>query len=44
MNENMILNLGGSGGAPLNFKVVGNPQPSNPKVNTIWVDTDVPIG
>ena len=32
------------GGAPLNFKVVGNPQPSNPKENTIWVNTDVPIG
>ena len=34
---------GAGGGAPLNFKVVGNPQPSNPKVNTIWVNTDVPI-
>lgn len=34
----------GAGGTnPLNFKVVGNPQPSNPKENTIWVDTDVPI-
>lgn len=44
MNENMILNLGGGGSNPLNFKVVGNPQPSNPKVNTIWVNTDVPIG
>ena len=45
MNENMIFNIGSSGGgAPLNFKVVGNPQPANPKENTIWVDTDVPIG
>lgn len=34
----------GAGGAnPLNFKVVGNPQPANPKENTIWVDTDVDI-
>ena len=33
----------GSGSNPLNFKVVGNPQPENPKVNTIWIDTDVPI-
>lgn len=30
-------------GAGLNFKVVGNPQPENPKANTIWVDTDVEI-
>ena len=44
MNENMILNLGGSGGAALNFKVVGNPQPENPRENTIWLNTDVPIG
>lgn len=28
------------GGAPLNFKVVCNPQPSTAKENTIWVDTD----
>ena len=34
---------GAGGGAPLNFKVVGNPQPSNPKANTIWLNTDVPI-
>lgn len=34
---------GAGGGAPLNFKVVGNPQPSNPKENTIWLNTDVPI-
>lgn len=33
----------GSGGAGLNFKVVGNPQPANPKENTIWVETDVDI-
>lgn len=33
----------GSGGAGLNFKVVFNPQPSDPKENTIWVETDVPI-
>lgn len=36
--------LHGNGGAnPLNFKVVGNPQPTNPKENTIWVNTDTPI-
>ena len=29
-----------SGGAPLNFKVVGNPRPTNPKENMLWVDTD----
>ena len=34
---------GAGGGAPLNFKVVGNPQPSNPKENVIWVDTDIDI-
>ena len=27
----------------LRFEVVGNPQPENPKANTIWVDTDVEI-
>lgn len=41
----MIINMtgGGGGGAALNFKVVGNPQPNNPKENTNWVDTDVKI-
>lgn len=39
----MILNMSGGGSNPLNFKIVGNPQPENPKVNTIWVNTDVPI-
>lgn len=34
---------GGGGGAGLNFKIVGNPQPSDPKENTIWVDTDEEI-
>ena len=43
MSENVILNLGGSGGASLNFKIVGNPQPSNPAENTIWVNTDTNI-
>lgn len=33
----------GGGGAALNFKVVGNPQPANPKYNTIWLNTDVKI-
>ena len=36
-------NTGGGGGASLNFKVVGNPKPANPKENTIWIDTDIPI-
>ena len=27
----------------LSFEVVGNPQPENPKANTVWVDTDVEI-
>lgn len=36
-------NLGGGSGGGLNFKVVGNPQPTSPKENTIWVNTDVPI-
>ena len=45
MNENVILNFigGGGGGTSLNFEVIPNPQPENPKVNTIWVDTDVEI-
>ena len=34
---------GAGGGTSLNFKVVGNPQPSNPRENTIWVNTDVAI-
>lgn len=38
----MIFNMTG-GGQPLNFKVVGNPQPASPSVNTIWVNTDVQI-
>lgn len=33
----------GGSGMPLNFKVVGNPQPTNPKENTIWVNTDTKI-
>lgn len=36
----MILNMAGGGGAPLNFKVVGNPKPNIPKENTIWLNTD----
>lgn len=39
----MILNLTGGGGAALNFKVVGNPKPSNPKENTVWVNTNIDI-
>ena len=33
----------GDASSPLNFKVVGNPQPVTPKENTIWVSTDVAI-
>ena len=39
----MIGRTNVGGGAGLNFKVVGNPQPSNPVENTIWVDTDAQI-
>lgn len=39
----MIFNLSGGNGAALNFQVVANPQPDNPRENTIWVDTDVKI-
>ena len=31
------------GSQPLNFKVIGNPQPETAKENTIWVDTDEKI-
>ena len=39
----MIFNLSGGVAAALNFQVVGNPQPANPRENTIWVNTDVKI-
>lgn len=39
----MILEMIGGGGSSLNFKVVGNPQPSNPSENTIWLNTDTHI-
>jgi len=40
----MIVNLNSDGGAWLNFKVVGGTtQPSNPKENTIWVNTSAEI-
>ena len=38
-----MYGFGGGGGAALNFKVVGNPQPTSPSENTIWLNTDVPI-
>ena len=38
----MIFNMTG-GGTALNFKVVSNPQPTNPIENTIWIDTDTEI-
>lgn len=34
---------GAGGGNPLNFRVVGNPQPETAKENTIWIDTDEKI-
>ena len=34
---------GAGGGAPLNFKVVGNPEPIAPGENTIWVNTETKI-
>ena len=39
----MIFNLSG-GAAGLNFNIVGGTvEPTNPRENTIWVDTDIPI-
>lgn len=41
----MIFNMaGGGGGGELNFSVVGGTaQPTNPKENTIWINTDTDI-
>lgn len=41
----MVVPMNGfsSGANPLNFKVVGNPQPANPKENTIWVNTSTKV-
>ncbi len=40
----MIFNMTGGGGNPLNFKVVGGTsQPSDPKENTIWINTSTTI-
>ena len=37
-------NIGGCGSGGLNFKVVGGTsQPTNPKENTIWVNTSTTI-
>lgn len=36
-------NAGGGGGAELNFKIVGNPQPDSASENTIWIDADTEI-
>lgn len=44
MAEALIVRRGGSGGASLNFKVVGGTSvPSNPSANTIWVNTSTAI-
>ena len=39
----MVFSMLGSGGAALNFMVVGNPKPELPTENTIWVNTDTKI-
>lgn len=39
----MALGRTNSYGNPLNFKIVKNPQPENPRENTIWLDTDVKV-
>ena len=40
----MIFNLVGGGGANLNFQVVGGTtEPTNPKENTIWINTSEEI-
>lgn len=37
----IVVPLEGFGGAsPLNFKIIGNPQPETAKENTIWIDTE----
>ena len=45
MSKEVILHGFGGGGASsaLNFKVVGNPKPTDPTENTIWVETDFEI-
>ena len=43
MGSVALEGFGSGGGASLNFKVVGNPQPTNPKGNTIWLNTDTKI-
>ena len=41
MGTGFLVQRGGSGGAGLNFKVVGGTtEPANPKENMIWVNTD----
>ena len=41
--DTVNFSSGGAGGGGLNFRVIGNPPPASPKVNDIWIDTDVPI-
>ena len=43
MSSVALHGFGGGGGASLNFKVVGNPQPASPIDNTIWISTDKKI-
>lgn len=44
MGTGFLVQRGGSGGAGLNFKVIdGTTEPSNPKENMIWVNTDQEI-
>ena len=42
-DRDIVVTATGGGGSSLNFNIVGNPQPDNPKENTLWVDTDVDI-
>lgn len=43
MADCFITRRGGGGSGGLNFEVVGNPKPTNPKENTVWIDTDEEI-
>lgn len=44
MGTGFLVQRGGSGGAGLNFKIVGDTtKPANPKENMIWVNTDVKL-
>jgi hypothetical protein len=42
-NKAFLHGNGGGSAAGLNYRIVSNPKPGNPKENDIWVDTDIPI-